>query len=193
MQIEGLTPQLGEYFGVKDGNGVLVRSVEKGSPAETAGFKAGDVIIKAGDNKVTDQGDWRNALRDYRGKKMPVIILRERREQTVTLDVPGRESSENSMEIDVPDLDALGEDMQALDLSSAQPLIAGLQLQLQHGAFAKSMRKAQKRMERDMQHMQRDLERQQREMLRQHNQLQQHDQDKDEDKDQNDNDETPQP
>jgi len=47
VQTESLTRQLGEYFGVKDGSGVLVRSVEKGSAAEKAGLKAGDVIVKA--------------------------------------------------------------------------------------------------------------------------------------------------
>ena len=45
VQTESLTRQLGEYFGVKDGEGVLVRSVEKGSAAEKAGLKAGDVIV----------------------------------------------------------------------------------------------------------------------------------------------------
>ena len=195
MQVEGLTPQLGEYFGVKDGNGVLVRSVEKGSPAEAAGFKAGDVIIKAGDNKISDQGDWRNALRDFRGKKMPVTILRDRREQTVTIDVPGRESSENSFEMDMPDFDlpdleGLNE-MKALDLSEAEPLIAEMQLNLQSGEMARAMRKAQRNMQHEMQRMQRDLQLQQREMLRHR----QHELDKEKDKDQNDkdNDQAPKP
>src|SRR5579862_9718765 len=48
LMVENITPQLGEFFGVKNGAGVLVRSVEKGSRAEKAGFRAGDVIVKAG-------------------------------------------------------------------------------------------------------------------------------------------------
>src|SRR4051812_10629955 len=43
LLIDNLTPQLGEFFGIKGGEGVLVRSVEKGSAAEGAGLKAGDV------------------------------------------------------------------------------------------------------------------------------------------------------
>jgi len=33
LMVENLTPQLGDFFGAKNGNGVLVRSVEKGSRA----------------------------------------------------------------------------------------------------------------------------------------------------------------
>src|SRR5262249_5036001 len=46
VMVENLTPQLGEFFGVKNGQGVLVRSVEKGTPAEAAGLKAGDIIVR---------------------------------------------------------------------------------------------------------------------------------------------------
>src|ERR1051325_8232414 len=46
LLVEHITTQLGEFFGVKNGNGVLVRSVEKGSRAEKAGFRAGDVVVK---------------------------------------------------------------------------------------------------------------------------------------------------
>src|SRR5205085_9750744 len=84
---ESLTPQLGGYFGVKNGEGLLVRSVEKGSPAETAGFRAGDVIIKVDQQRVSDRSDWRSTLRNKTGK-VPVGIVREKREQTLTLILP---------------------------------------------------------------------------------------------------------
>ncbi len=47
-----LTPQLAEYFGVKQGKGVLVREVVAGSPAEKAGLKAGDCIVRVGATEV---------------------------------------------------------------------------------------------------------------------------------------------
>jgi serine protease Do len=46
LMVENITPQLGDFFGVKGGSGVLVRSVEKGSRSEKAGFHAGDVIVR---------------------------------------------------------------------------------------------------------------------------------------------------
>ena len=39
-----LSGQLGTFFGAPEGEGVLVRSVNSGSPAEKAGMKSGDVI-----------------------------------------------------------------------------------------------------------------------------------------------------
>src|SRR5579872_5369908 len=50
IESESLNSQLAEYFGVKEG--VLVRSVTRDSPAEKAGFKAGDVIVKINGEKV---------------------------------------------------------------------------------------------------------------------------------------------
>src|SRR5215467_4661220 len=63
VQTESLTRQLGDYFGVQNGEGVLVRSVEKGSAADKAGLKAGDVIIKADNEKLTDRSDLSHILR----------------------------------------------------------------------------------------------------------------------------------
>ena len=88
LLVENLTPQLGEFFGVKDGAGVLVRSVEKGSPAEAAGFKAGDIIIRVEQDKVADRGDWRSTMRTHRTGKVSIGIIRDKREQTLSLALP---------------------------------------------------------------------------------------------------------
>src|SRR5438309_6948051 len=57
LMVENLTPQLGDFFGVKNGKGVLVRSVETGSLADKAGFRAGDVIDRVNDQTVHDPSD----------------------------------------------------------------------------------------------------------------------------------------
>ncbi len=46
INAEDLSGQLGGYFGAPGNSGVLVREVRSGTPAEKAGLKAGDVIIK---------------------------------------------------------------------------------------------------------------------------------------------------
>ena len=92
MSVEPLTPQLGDYFGAPNGQGLLVRSVEKGSPADTAGIKAGDVITKFGGERVADSGDWRSAVREHTGP-VPVTILRDKHEQTLTVKMPERRGS----------------------------------------------------------------------------------------------------
>ncbi|MBO0910186.1 MAG: PDZ domain-containing protein [Acidobacteria bacterium] len=88
MMVENLTPQLGEFFGVKGGNGVLIRSVERGSRAEQAGFRAGDVIVKVNGAAVNDCSDFSRLLRERREAKAAVVIIRDRREQTLSLALP---------------------------------------------------------------------------------------------------------
>ncbi|HYY70102.1 MAG TPA: PDZ domain-containing protein [Terriglobales bacterium] len=118
LLVENLTPQLGEYFGVKNGEGVLVKSVEAGTPAKAAGFKAGDVIVRVNNQKIADRGDWRSALRANRSGKVTVGIVRERREQNLTLNLP--ESSRNRSAIQVSP--------EAVDIDlDMEPLLANLE------------------------------------------------------------------
>ena len=107
MMVDNLTPQLGEFFGVKSGEGVLVRSVEKGSPAEAAGLKAGDVIVKVDDEKVGDRGDWRRALRERKSGKVSLGIVRDKHDQTLTLTLPVPNANDSSKwkEGEFPDIE----------------------------------------------------------------------------------------
>jgi serine protease Do len=88
LMIESLTPQLGDFFGAKSGEGVLVRSVEKGSQADKAGFKAGDVIVRIDGREVSDEDDFSRALRSRQDSKVGISILRDKKEQTLTLSLP---------------------------------------------------------------------------------------------------------
>jgi serine protease Do len=76
--------QLAAYFGVKDG--VLVRSVFKGSAAEKAGLKAGDVLLKVDKDTVTTPREVTGAMRNSRknGRKtFPVVLMRDHKEMTL--------------------------------------------------------------------------------------------------------------
>jgi serine protease Do len=88
IMVENLTPQLGDFFGVKSGNGVLIRTVERGSRAEQAGFHAGDVIVKVNGSPVNDCSDFTRLLRERKGGKATVTVMRDRKEQTLTLTLP---------------------------------------------------------------------------------------------------------
>lgn len=86
VEAEALTPQLAEFFGVKDG--VLVRSVFKDSAAEKAGIKAGDVITKVEQEPVTTASELTGALRTARAKTtFPLQVVRDRHEMTVTVTI----------------------------------------------------------------------------------------------------------
>ena len=86
IEAESLGSQLAAYFGVKEG--VLVRSVTKDSPADKAGIKAGDVITKIDQTKVSTPGEISAAIRSVRPKKtFPVEFVRDRHESSVTVTI----------------------------------------------------------------------------------------------------------
>lgn len=89
VEAEAVDGQLAQYFGVKEG--VLVRSVLKGSAAEKAGIRAGDVIVRFDDARVAVPADISVRVRVLRGKSAQVALMRDRKELTVTVtleDVP---------------------------------------------------------------------------------------------------------
>ncbi len=89
VRVEDLNPDLGKYFGVEDGRGVLILEVLEDSPAEDAGLKAGDVILQLEDEKINDVDDLLDVLEDYDpGDEVTVEILRhgKKREFHVELD-----------------------------------------------------------------------------------------------------------
>jgi serine protease Do len=82
VSIESLTPQLEEYFGVKDG--VLVRSVSEGSPAAKAGLRAGDVITGVNGSTVSDPSDLSRAINHLgAGAEFSLEIVRDKKPQTI--------------------------------------------------------------------------------------------------------------
>ena len=95
--VEPLTSQMADYLGVK--SGLMIKQIARKSEAETAGLKAFDVILKVGNDPVATSADWDRALRTNLNKPVQVTILRDRRQQTVTLQVDSkRHHSELEME-----------------------------------------------------------------------------------------------
>lgn len=88
MRLMELNDQLGEYFGVPKGTGILVERVEKGSAAEKAGIKAGDVLLRIGKRNIDDMEDVSKALSNYDdGDKVDVEVLRKDAHKTLTLEI----------------------------------------------------------------------------------------------------------
>jgi len=63
IDAEDLSGQLGAFFGAPDGEGILVRDVNSGSPAEKAGVKAGDVITSLNGERIRTVGELRENFR----------------------------------------------------------------------------------------------------------------------------------
>jgi serine protease Do len=92
-KLEVMGPQLAEFFGATDGAGLLVRSVDTHSPADEAGMKAGDVVVKINSISVANGTDWTKTVHDNKGKPVPVVVLRDKREQRLTLTPDGKKRS----------------------------------------------------------------------------------------------------
>jgi len=131
LMVENITPQLGEFFGVKNGNGVLVRSVENGSRAEKAGLRAGDVIVKVNDQAVHDTSDFTHAVRSRNGGSVSIGVMREKKEQNINLTLPERKESGDLLEeeesLDGPVIDAEAAD----ELSELGEEVAKLQPEME--------------------------------------------------------------
>ena len=84
VSTQGLTKQLADYFGVKDG-GLLITSVNENSPAAKAGLKAGDVITAADGEKVTSSGDLTRAINKKDDGTVTLTVVHDHATRTVTV------------------------------------------------------------------------------------------------------------
>lgn len=86
--VEPLTSQMAAYLGI--GSGLMVKEVAHKSDAEAAGLRAFDVILKIGSDTIATSADWDRALRANQGKPVQVTILRDKKQQTLTLQVDSK-------------------------------------------------------------------------------------------------------
>src|SRR5262249_38745568 len=97
VSAEDISGQLGQYFGAPDGEGILITEVESGTPAEKAGVKAGDVVVKGAGERVRNLGEMRDRLRDKREEKtVAITVLRKGSEQSLTLE-PQKQQTRTQM------------------------------------------------------------------------------------------------
>jgi serine protease Do len=84
--IQELTKELAESFGMKNTNGALVASVEKGSPAEKGGLQVGDVITSFSGKTIESSSDLpRIVAATAPGKSVPVMVLRKGAMRTLNI------------------------------------------------------------------------------------------------------------
>lgn len=80
-----LTRQLADYFGVADGQGVLVTSVADDSPAAKAGLKAGDVITAIDGEKIDGAGDLSRGINKKKDGDVTLTVIRNKNQRTVNV------------------------------------------------------------------------------------------------------------
>lgn len=114
VAIQDLSEQLGDYFGVKDGEGVLVTEVYEDSPAAEAGLKAGDVIVSVDDESVAETGELQELISEKEeGDEVVIGYLRKGEKQKATVAVTEesfgmRQFTVPDFNVQVPNLKGLG-------------------------------------------------------------------------------------
>lgn len=89
--VEPLTPQMAQSLGVP--GGLMVKQVAGESEAQASGLRVFDVILQVGSSAVVKLSDWERALRMNQGKPVQLLILRDHKRQTLTLQVDSRRHS----------------------------------------------------------------------------------------------------
>lgn len=86
--IQSLTPELAVSFAVSREKGVLINSVDVGTPAHKAGLLQGDIIISYDGQMVVNSKSLRKLVAESRvGKSVRLKIIREGIEKTVFVEV----------------------------------------------------------------------------------------------------------
>jgi serine protease Do len=86
LNVVELSPRTARRLGWERNYGVLVDSVDAGSPAQTAGVRAGDIVAEVGGSAVEGGDDFEARLRGYPAKTpVGLQIWREGREHKISL------------------------------------------------------------------------------------------------------------
>lgn len=87
LEVQPLNKQLGEYFDVPSGKGLLISEVEEDSKAEKAGFKAGDVITKINGHTVRDVDDFHEELSDTKDSSATFDVMRKGKSMSLSMKI----------------------------------------------------------------------------------------------------------
>lgn len=93
-----LTPELRRHFGAPDDAGVMVSSVEDGSPADKAGIQVGDILTSLDGKDVESSWDIRSRVRELKeGEQAALQVWRGGKAQSLSATIALRERPELDM------------------------------------------------------------------------------------------------
>jgi serine protease Do len=84
VQVQSVTPDLAEGLGLRQARGALVAIPAPGGPAEEAGIRRGDVILKIADAEIKDSHDLARKISELAPNSLaPIVLFRDNKRQTV--------------------------------------------------------------------------------------------------------------
>lgn len=89
VNIQQVTDEIAESLGLRNGSrGALVARAQEGGPAAAGGIQAGDVILRFNGQEVREMRNLPRIVADTPvGERVPVVVWRDGREQTVNITV----------------------------------------------------------------------------------------------------------
>jgi serine protease Do len=108
VSVQEVTPEIAESFGMKRPVGALVGDVQPKSPAQAAGIRRGDIIVRFNGKEVRTVSDLPLMVAGTPvGRTVPLTVVREGKEITLTVKIgeltedkgaqpPGKEETEES-------------------------------------------------------------------------------------------------
>ncbi len=78
LTVQGITPELAERFGLSSTKGVIVSSVEPGSPAQKTGLRQGDIIREVEKKKIEGLKDYQEAMKGNLEKEEGILLWIQR-------------------------------------------------------------------------------------------------------------------
>jgi serine protease Do len=91
VNIQDLNDSLAKSFGRTDTNGALVSQVVEGSPAEKAGVKAGDIIVKFNGRNISGAAELKNLVgREKPGSTSTLSVFRDKKPMEFSIKIAER-------------------------------------------------------------------------------------------------------
>jgi len=119
VAIQDITDELASSFGVREREGVLVADVMKGGPAETAGLRAGDIVVEVNGVRVREVPDLQRRVAGLApGERVRIVVVRDGARQPATVTIGEMPSEEPTVRAQA------GEDGFGLHVEPLSPGIA---------------------------------------------------------------------
>ena len=144
VQIQPVSQDIADGFGLKTANGALVDSAQAGTPAAEAGLKSGDVITKMNGQDIKDAADLTRHVGALKpGERIELSFLRDGTEKTVSV-MLASQKTEKSAKADAAQSEsalklgvqlAPGEDHAGVAIVGVDPVGLGASKGLSNGDF----------------------------------------------------------
>jgi len=91
IEVQDLTPELADSFGLKNAEGALIAGVLKGGPAEVGGVRPGDILLSVNSKTVVDSSSLLNLIADLSpGATAQLKVSRKQKQLDLKIQVERR-------------------------------------------------------------------------------------------------------